>query len=188
MCCILNFHWISSGYFHKTPPNPLFTRHINVIENVIIYLQPHCGHLRAWFSVSKGSQQKWTYILSIYQLFAHMFLRCVVFWPSYRNSFGRRWSFCEFFHLILLDAEAVRDTPSLSINLYLVPEKRFVDKQNKMVSFENISTIPLKGRCHQNQSIIGFQGCVPFAKLNLVFFHIVRITWLLPDIAKKFSC
>ena len=62
MCCILNFHWISSGYFHKTPPNPLFTRHINVIENVIIYLQPHCGHLRAWFSVSKGSQQKWTYI------------------------------------------------------------------------------------------------------------------------------
>ena len=123
MCCILNFHWISSGYFHKTPPNPLFTRHINVIENVIIYLQPHCGHLRAWFSVSKGSQQKWTYILSIYQLFAHMFLRCVVFWPSYRNSFGWRWSFCEFFHLILLDAEAVRDTPSLSINLYLVPEK-----------------------------------------------------------------
>ena len=69
MCCILNFHWISSGYFHKTPPNPLFTRHINVIENVIIYLQPHCGHLRAWFSVSKGSQQKWTYI---YQSINHL--------------------------------------------------------------------------------------------------------------------
>ena len=48
MCCILNFHWISSGYFHKIPPNPLLTQHINVIENVIIHLQPYNVHLRAW--------------------------------------------------------------------------------------------------------------------------------------------
>ena len=73
--------------------------------------------------------------LSIYQLFAHMFLRCVVFWPSYRNSFGQRWSFCEFFHLILLDAEAVRDTPSLSINLYLVPEKDSLISKIKWTPF-----------------------------------------------------
>ena len=43
MCCILNFHWISSGYFHKIPLNPLLTReNINVIENVINIFTTMC--------------------------------------------------------------------------------------------------------------------------------------------------